>query len=211
MADVGLHCAERALAGLPSATGPKLVQAGEFHGVANGRAGGMALDEFDALGFPARRIVGEAEGAELAFARGREEVAIEVVAEADAADESVDFVAVAEGVGEALEKNDACAFADDEAAGGGIEGRATAGGRERAKLREPHLRVERVGTRDTSGEHGVNTAGVEFVAGELDGVERGGARGVEGARAATKAEGLREEASGEAGDVAVERVRLEGG
>lgn len=171
MADVGLHCAERALAGLPSATGPKLVQAGEFHGVADRRASGVALDELDALGFPARRSVGETERAELAFARGREEVAIEVVAQADAADERVNFIAVAEGVGETLEDDDARAFADDEAAGGGVEGRATAGGRERAKLREPHLRVERVGARDAAGEHGVNTAGVEFVTGELEGVE----------------------------------------
>ena len=99
VADVRLHCAERALAGLPSAVGPELVQAGEFHGVADGCAGGVALDELDALRFPAGGGVGEAEGAELAFAGGRKEVAVEVVREADAADEGVDFVVVAEGVG----------------------------------------------------------------------------------------------------------------
>ena len=145
VADVGLHRAERALAGLPRAVGPELVQTGKFHGVADGRAGGVALDELDALGFPARRGVGEAEGAELAFAGGGKEVAVEVVAEADAADEGVDFVAVAEGIGKAFQDDNARAFADDEAAGGGIERRATAGGRERAELGETHLRVERIG------------------------------------------------------------------
>ena len=148
-----------------------MVQAGEFNRVADGRASGVALNELDALGFPARRIVGETERAELAFARGREEVAIEVVAQADAADERVNFIAVAEGVGETLEDDDARAFADDEAAGSGVEGRATAGGRERAELGETHLGVERVGARDAAGEHRIGAAGVEFVTGELEGVE----------------------------------------
>ena len=62
-------------------------------------------------------------------------------------------------------------------------------------------------------EHAVGGAGevehravVQAVAGQLDGVERRGAGGVEGIAGAAEAEGLGEESGRQAGDVTIQRI-----
>ena len=101
-------------------------------------------------------------------------LAAPVARAADAADDGVDPVAVALGVGEALEEEERGPLAHDEAVGAVGVG-ARAGGRERADLaeldeaRRPHVPVE------AAGEDGVEVPGDEPVDRGAHRRERGGA------------------------------------
>ena len=70
--------------------------------------------------------------------------------------------------------------------------------RQRAQLREAHLRVEAVGPRDAAGQHRVGAAGAQLVDRELERVQRRGAGRVEREGAAAEAEGPREHAARQA-------------
>ena len=71
----------------------------------------MAFDEVHIRRRPAGRGVSRAHGPQLALAVGGQEVAAQIVGQADAADEPLDGVAVAQGIREALQDEDARAFA----------------------------------------------------------------------------------------------------
>src|SRR5262249_19599513 len=73
-------------------------------------------------------------------------------------DDAVNMVAVALSVVEALEHDDAAAFADQQAVAAGIEGRATPGGRKRPQPGEAHLCIKAIGPGSAAGEHGVGPA-----------------------------------------------------
>ena len=126
MTDVAFDGADDAGACGSWRIGPELGEAVEFDGVTDGGAGAVTFDEIDIVRIPAGLLVGGAHGAELAGGIGEHEVAADVVGEADAGEGGVDAVTVAEGVGEALEDEDAGPFPDDESIGFLVEGGTTA-------------------------------------------------------------------------------------
>ena len=68
---------------LPADSSPERLEALDLDGVADRGAGGVALDQVDVAGAPAGLLVGHAHRAELAFGAGRQQVAVEVVRQAD--------------------------------------------------------------------------------------------------------------------------------
>ncbi|ARZ66580.1 hypothetical protein SMD11_0914 [Streptomyces albireticuli] len=132
MAEDGLVRADEQgpVRGAPGAV--DLGERAEFDHVAEGRAGAMRLDVVDVV----RGEPGGGEGvADDGFLRGGvgrgEAEAAAVVVHGRAADDGVDPVVVGEGVGEPFEDDDAAALAAHDAVGGGVEGPAPAGGRDR--------------------------------------------------------------------------------
>ena len=90
--------------------------------VAGDGAGAVRLDQTDGRGREARLCVGAAQRAHLALGPRRCEAPVAAVARgADAADDGVDAVAVALGVGEALEHDRREALADRDPVGARIE------------------------------------------------------------------------------------------
>ena len=148
---------------------------------------------------PGRRV-GRSHGPDLAFGVGGQEVAAHVVGQADAADDAVDRVPVVQGVVQPLQHQDPRPFAHDEAVGPGIEGGAPARGGKGPELAETDLGVEAVGAGDAAGQNRVQASCAEGVAGELDGIDGGGAGRIEGIAAAAQPQGTGQEGAGEAGD-----------
>ncbi len=111
-----------------------------------------------------------------------------------------------QGVARALEDENARAFAHHQAVAGGVKGGTDPSFRKGAQLGKAHLGVERVGPGDAAGQHGVGAAGEELVGGELDGVERGGAGGVQGQAPAPQPQGVGQQTSREARHIAVEGI-----
>ena len=62
---------------------------------------------------------------------------------------------MSQGVRGALEQEQPGTFADHQAVAGGVEGGADPPLGEGAQLGEAHLGIERIGTGDSTGEHGV--------------------------------------------------------
>ena len=102
------------------------------------------------------------------------------------------MVAMPKRVAQSLENEQPCPFAHHQPVGLGVERRGFARGGQGPELREAHLCVERVGTRDAAGEHRVGAAGEEFVGRELDRVKRRRASRVKCVSAAAKPEPLGE-------------------
>ncbi|MEZ5180135.1 MAG: hypothetical protein R2746_18130 [Acidimicrobiales bacterium] len=111
---------------------------------------------------------------------GLEAGAAAVARHAGAADHGVGAVAVALGVGQALEHEDAGALPHQDAGGRLAEGADGAGGRESAELAEHAPEREVVAVVDPAGEHQVGAARAELVDGLVDGDQRARAGGVDG-------------------------------
>jgi hypothetical protein len=184
VADVRLHRADGTLAGRPAPLAPEGAEALELDGVADGRAGRVALDQVDVAGVPPGAGVGRAHGAQLPLGTRGEQAAVHVVGQADRRQDAVDRVAVPQRVAQPLQDEHPRPLADDQAVGAGVERRRAAGARQGAELREPHLRVERVGARHPPGQHRVGAPGQKLVGRQLQGVERSGTRGVQRIRPA---------------------------
>ncbi len=206
MADVGLHRADRALSGSPAALAPQRLEARDLDGIARRRAGRVALDEIDLRRRQRRFLVRGPHGPQLADGVGGEEAAPDVVREPAADDHAADAVAVAVGVRQALEHEHPGALSDDEPVGRRVERGRRARRRQRAQLREAHLGVEALRSRDAARQHRVGAAGAQLLHRELQRIERGRAGRVERPRAAAEAEGFREHAAREPGDEAVRGV-----
>ena len=157
-------------------------------------------------GRPARLLVGRSHGPELPLGAGGQQVAVDVVGQADAADQAVDRVALPERVVQPLEHEEPRPLADDQAVALTSNGRRLAPGRERPELGEAHLGVERIGPRDAAGDHGVGPARPQLVDGQLERVERRGAGGVERERRAPQPQRLGHQRRGQPGGKGVQRV-----
>ena len=116
-----------------------------------------------------------------------------------------DAVAVALGVLQTLEQKETRAFADYQAVGAGVEGRATSARRQGAELRKSHLRIQAIGTRHAAGQHGVGTSAAQLIHRQFQGVQRRGAGGVERVTTAAETERLGQHSRDEAGNVAIQR------
>ena len=113
--------------------------------VAQGGAGAVRLDVADGARRDAGLCVGALEGAHLPFDdRGGQAAGAAVARGADALDHGVDAVAVALGVGQALEHERGHSLADDDPVGTGVERATAAARRERLGLAE-----RQIGERDS--------------------------------------------------------------
>ena len=168
----------------------------------------MALNIIHLRRGEGRLAVGRAHRVELAGRVRGQQAAAYIVGKAYAGQHAVDLVSVAHGVGQALEDEHPGALAHHQPVGGRVEGGGQPGRGKRAQLGEAHLGIEAGRAGDTAGEHSVCAAGAEGVDRQFDGVERGGAGGVQGEAAACKPESAGDDAAGQAGHAAVERVGL---
>ena len=131
--------------------------------VADAGAGAVRFHQFDRV----RRHVREAIGVQyrlfLAFrARGIDRVTLAVAGRTDSLEYRVDGVAVALGIGQTLEYDDADAFAENGAVAVGIEGLRVAAGREGRGLAEAHEHEDVVEGVDAAGNDDIGPAGLEF-------------------------------------------------
>jgi hypothetical protein len=135
VADVGLHRAERDRGG-GQPVAERLRERGDLDGVAQRRGGAVRLDHPDGrrlhVGHGER--LGDGAGLPLHARRGEADLARAVVVDRRAEDQGAHRVAVAQGVGEALEDDDAHARAAHGALRPRVEGAAVAVGRVDAAL-----------------------------------------------------------------------------
>ena len=155
--DLRLDRAERAPLPVLAAGGVEdRAQPGELRRVAGDRSGAVRLDQLDGGGAVAGVLVGAAQGARLALGQGSvDALGLAVGGAAQAADHGVDAVAVALGVGQALEREHGQALAEHGAVSVLGEGPAVAGARERRGLAEADVHEHVV--------HGVDAAGDDHV------------------------------------------------
>ncbi len=191
--DVGLHRSDQAGA-LPGGTvAHDLGERGGLDRVADLGAGAVRLDVVDLAGCDAGRRVRPAQQMRLSGRAGRHDpVGAAVLVHGAAADERDDAVAVAPGVGEALEDDDAAALAAAVAVRGLVErlGAAVRGDRpgdvedgRQAGARHQH---------DAAGERHGHLAAAQTGARLVECDQRGGAGGVHGDARAAQVEGVRD-------------------
>ncbi|SRX82268.1 hypothetical protein MPP7335_04028 [Mycolicibacterium parafortuitum] len=157
--------------------------AAQLRRVAERRARGVAVEVVDV----ARRDTGLFQGREhrpgLTGDRGGEESALSaVVGQADTRDDTEDPVAGAFGVLEAFQRDERGARRRHQPVGVGVERPGPAGHAQRLQRGEAEVQEQVVGAVDPTGDHHVGGAIVQRVAGQLDRVQRGRARRVEGVR-----------------------------
>ena len=171
--DVGLGGPEVAGA----AVGPRRADGGgqrlDLDGVAERRARAVRLDEADAV----RRQLGVGERvADQRLlrepVRGRQHGRVAVLVDGRAADHRQDPVVVGDGVGQALEHDDAAALAAHEAVGPRVEGPAASGGRHEADLGERDHEVRRQHQGHAAGQRHVALASPQALAGQVHGDQR---------------------------------------
>ena len=171
MPDIRFDCAQHALPGTPFTPVPQTRQTLKLDRITHRRAGGMAFDQVHHVRCPAGLCIGCVQGAQLPLGTRREQIAFDVVRDAGAANQGKDVVAIAQGVVETLQHHDAGAFADDQAVALDVKRRTAPRRRQRAQLREAHLRVKRIGPRQPARQHHIGAALQQFVAGQFDGIE----------------------------------------
>src|SRR5262249_57422013 len=162
---------------------------GELGDVTGGRAGPVRLDETHAGGVEPGGVPGAAEGERLPLdARVHEALLAPVAGDAGAAHDGVDAVAVALGVGAALEHDHADPLADEEAVGAPVERADLLTAAERAELAEYAPERLVVAQVHAAGEDHIAAPRRELGAGLVDRDERARARGVERERRAAQVE-----------------------
>ena len=122
-----------------------------------------------------------------------------VAGHAGAADHGVDAVAVALGVGQALEHDDAGALADQDAVGVAVERPDPLARRQRAELGEHAPERDVVAVVHAAGEHDVAAAGRQLAHRVVDGDQRGRAGGVHRVRRAAQVEPVGQPGRGQVG------------
>ena len=156
-----------------------LAQGAHFDRVAYLGAGAVRLDQPDALGGDAGVSIGVAQRLFLPVgARGVDGVPLAVAGGTHAADDGVDPVAVALGVGQALQHHDAKPLAQDGAVGVDVERLGVAGRGQGRGLAETHVHEDVVEGVDAAGDHDVRLARGELHGGQVQRAQRTCASGV---------------------------------
>ncbi len=186
-------------------------QAFDFDHVADFGAGAVRFDQGGAGRIEAGVFPGALRGQLLADGvGGGDALPLAITAAAHAADGAVNLVAVAFGVGQALEQKERSAFAHHEAVGAVAKG-AAAGGAEGADLaeldegRRPHVAIY------TAGQHRIAAVVDEVFDRRFDGGEGGGAGGVGDEARPAQVEGVGDAAGDDVGQFAGHRVLGDGG
>ena len=193
MAEVGLHGTNEQLRG--ALVSEHAAESLDLDRIAERSAGAVRLDVAHEL----CRHVRAGEGlAQNGFLRGtvghRESTAPAVLRDRRSSDDRADLIAVALGVAEALQHDQAAALRAHVAARGCIERPAAPFGRECAKLRHRDARERRQHQVDAAGDGQLRFAQPQALAGEVDGHQRRGAGGVERQARALQAEDVRDTA-----------------
>ena len=132
--DVRLHRADRAVAGARGAAAVHLRERGDFHRIAEPRAGAVRFHIADRVGRDARVEERRLDRRDLAFAARRDEALlarrVPVVARAGPEDHAVDRIAGRERVGERAQRDDADPAPEDRPVGVGVERAQPPGRRE---------------------------------------------------------------------------------
>jgi hypothetical protein len=207
VADLRLHRAQGARRGLGAGRDEGLGERGQLGLVADDGAGAVSLDQPDLDGREPGARVGAVDGALLAVLarRGEAEVA-PVAGRAHARQHGVDAVAVALGVGEALEHHHRGALAQRDAVGVGVEGAAAPLARQRVDAGEHQVVVDAVVEVGAATEHHVGGAGQQLLDGEVHRGQRRGARGVDRVVGAAEVEAVGDPAGDDVGEHAGEGV-----
>ena len=104
----------------------------------------------------------------------------------DSLDHGIDLVAIALGIGQALDDDDSQAFAEGRAVTIGIEGSRVSGRRQRRRLAEAGVHEDIVEGVDTTGHNHVGVSGREFQGGQVKGAQRAAAGGIDDTVGAAK-------------------------
>ncbi len=191
-----------------------LCQGGEFGRITGGRRGAVRLQQADGVRcgrIEAGGVPGLPYGAGLpARVGGDESRRTAVSGHARAPDHRVHAVAVALGVREPLQDDDARALADEDAVRVTVEGTDALGRGQGAQLGEDAPEGDVVAVVHSPGEHHVAAAGGEFVDRLVDGDERGGAGRVQGVGGAAQVEPVGDAGRGQVGDQADRGLRAVG-
>ncbi|RPK83652.1 hypothetical protein EES47_24820 [Streptomyces sp. ADI98-12] len=209
VADVGLHRAEQQRPVLGPVLAVRRQQRLRLDRVAEGGAGAVALDHVHLARGESGVGEGLADDAGLGGAvGGGQPVGGAVLVDGGAADHGEDRVAVAAGVGEALDEDEADALGEAHAVGALSVGLAAAVGGHGALTAEAGERLRGGHDADAArqGEGGLAVA--QRLAGQVQRHQRGGAGGVQGDGRALQPEGVGEAAGHHAGDGAGDQVPL---
>ena len=190
MADVALHRADLGVAGAVAVLAPGLGQRGDLDGIAQVRGGAVCFDVAERVGGNTRVVQRHADHLGLAAHRGRgvADLVAAVVVERAAADHGIDGVAVAFGVGAALQHQAGDAAAADHAAAFGVEDAHAAVLREDAAVDPGIAGLQRRHHARAADDGGVAFAREERTAGEMQQHAAGGAGGLGGDRRAAQVE-----------------------
>src|SRR5271156_5461646 len=166
MADVGLGCAKRAEARFGGGCPEGLIQAGDFDGVAERRAGAVGLKISDGLGGNAGHFLRTLDDLRLAVDAGRgiSDLYGAVVVDGEATNYREHLVAIGDRLFEALQQNDCRPRAENGAAGAMVEGTAVAVERGQPTFLRYVAAMLGEGDRDSSGESHVAAPGKQALA-----------------------------------------------
>lgn len=181
MADIRLHGTENQRCVSRAPFGQYGAQRRGFDRVAERGARAVGFDEMHLAGAYAGPLVGIPEDCLLGEGIGsRKSIAEAVVVRRAARDEAPDVVPVGQRAGEPLEDHDPAALATAVAVGAGVEGLAAAVRGQPAELaeRRPRTRADQEVHPARQGRG--RLSGPQALAGEVQGVERGGTGGVDG-------------------------------
>ena len=179
VADLRLDRSERAPLRLALADREGQLQPAELGRVAGLGPGPVGLDQLDRVRLEAGVGLGAAQGLGLALGHRRiDALRLAVRRRADPTQHRVDVIAVALGVGEALERDHAQTLAEHRAVGRVREGPAITRGRERRGLAEAHEHEDVVERVDAARDDQIRVAQVELLRGHVDRREGRGARGI---------------------------------
>ncbi len=205
MPDIRLHRAQRTLARAPLRAAPQPPQTLELHRVPDRRARRVTLDQIHAFRRPARLRVCHPHRAQLPLRTRREQIALDVIRQPDAANHPVNVIARRLRVREPFQHQHPRAFADDQPVALRIERRAPARRRQRAQLRKTHLRVQRIRPRQTARQHRIRAPRQQFIARQLDCIQRRRTRRIQRECPAAQPQRPRQHPRRQARDVAVQR------
>ena len=197
--------------GLRSRFAQHLAEGLELDLVADPGTGAVGLDQRDRRRVDARRCVGRLERLGLALGpRGIDALGASVAGGADAPDDRVDAVAVALGIGQALEHDQAEAFAQHRAVGVLGKRPGIAGGGQGLRLGETHVHEDVVERVHPAGDDRVAAAAGELEHRQVHSGHRAGAGGVDHAVGSAQVEAVADPAGDHVAQQTREGVFLPG-
>ena len=195
VADHRLDRADRRLTRRDPLGADELGGALQLGAVAGDGAGAVRLEQTDARRPEPGHLVRAAHRPQLARRQRRgQALGVAVAAAADALDHRIDPVAIALGIGQALERDHRDALGDHDAVARGIEGRAATARRKRLGFAEAEVAERSLDRIDAAGDDEVAAAGHQFGDALVDRSQRRGAGGVDGEVDAAEIEPVRDPA-----------------
>ena len=208
VADHRLHRSEPGPLAVPLRRPEEGADGGELGRVARGRRSAVRLDQADGARLDPGGLPRALEAEDLALDARRHQARVPAVArDPRAADDGVDSVAVALGLLEPLENDDADPLAGEQTVGGAVEGPDLLRPGERTELAEHAPEAGRMGEVDGAGDDQVGLPDSELAAGEVDGDERARTGRIDRVRRSAEVEPVGDARRGQVGDEADRRVR----